>query len=58
MISGGMILLSSVLYLLSGSINKISIEGNMLGAIYFGVGFILYRYYPSSVFPVKNSGYK
>lgn len=54
MISGGMILLSSVLYLMSGTIDKISIEGNILGAIYFGVGFILYRYYPRSVLPVKK----
>ena len=51
--SGGMVLLSIVFYLLSGALNKISIEGNILSVINFVIGIILYRYFEKSVLPVK-----
>lgn len=51
--SGGMILLSTIFYLLSGALNKISVEGNILGVIYFAIGIVLYRYFEKSVIPMK-----
>lgn len=51
--SGGMILLSTVFYLLSGALNKILVDGNILGAIYLVIGIVLYRYFERSVMPLK-----
>ena len=47
--SGGMILLSTIIYLLTGAQFKISIEGNIIGLITFGNGFVLYKYFDRSI---------
>lgn len=52
--SGGMVLLSTILYLLSGAINKISIEGNLISLITMFLGFYLFRYFEKSVSPSER----
>lgn len=53
LVSGGFVLFSTVLYLLSGAINKISIEGNILSIISFLLGLYLFKYFEKSVYQLK-----
>ena len=52
-LSGGLILLSTLIYLLSGAPEKISLVGNALGAVNFAIGFVLNRYFEASVHPAQ-----
>lgn len=52
-ISGGLIILSSLMYLLAGAIEKISLEGNAIGVINFLLGIFLYKYLEQSVHPIQ-----
>lgn len=53
MFSGGMVLLSTMFYLVSGTLDKISLLGNIFGAVNFIIGIVLHRYFEKSVLPVQ-----
>jgi hypothetical protein len=50
--SGGMILISTIIYVLSGAAHKISADGNVLAVINLFMGIVLYKYFERSVQPL------
>lgn len=52
-LSGGLIMLSSIMYILTGSFEKISLMGNLLATINFVIGIILHKYFEGAVRPVE-----
>lgn len=49
MLSGGLILLSTVMFMLSNSMQNASIEKNIIAVLSFAIGFVLFRYFDTSV---------